>query len=216
VYPLPTDSATVILTGDAPDIGKLIAQLLLSPLTPIAVDILSTALSQKLEISNSPSLVVKFATLPESIAQQTTQLLAMGKTLGLKGGTWQGEQETRLWRGIQTGIWGQTPIACKLGVRPTSAANTIAMLDRLTENTNLATLHISSGIGATTLNDTAPIHPLRTHCEAAGGFLSVLQAPPEVKQNIDVWGIPNSAKPLMQQLKQQFDPQGVLNPGRYF
>jgi glycolate oxidase FAD binding subunit len=216
VYPYPQESATVILTGNVADLGKVISQLIRSSLTPIAVDLLSTALSQQLEISNSPSLVVKFATIPESIAQQSSQLLDLGKAWGLKGGTWEGEQEQQLWRGIQTGIWGQTPIACKLGVKPTAAADTIAMLDRLTENSNLATIHVTSGIGATTLPTAVQIAPLRTHCEAASGFLSVLQAPADLKHMIDIWGMRGNATAVMRQLKKQFDPQGILNPGRYF
>jgi glycolate oxidase FAD binding subunit len=224
VYPLPGASATVILTGDTAALTTTVRQLLASALTPMAVDVLSTALSQQLEISNTPSLVVKFATLPASIEQQSSQLLEMGKALGLKGGTWQGEPEQQLWRGIQTGIWGQTPIgvdapaaiACKLGVKPMAAVDTLAMLDRLTDNSNLGAIHVGSGVGATTLTAPEQIAPLRIHCEAAGGFLSVLQAPTAVKQSIDVWGYRSNARVLMEQLKQQFDPQGILNPGRYF
>jgi glycolate oxidase FAD binding subunit len=216
VYPLPTTSATVILTGEISALGNTLRQLLASALTPMAVDILSTALSLQLDISNTPSAVVKFATLPASIEQQSQLLLEMGKSQGLKGGIWREEQESELWQGIQTGIWGRGEIACKLGVKPMVAADTIAMLDRGSNNSNLATIHVGSGIGVTTLTTPEQIIPLRNHCEAAGGFVSVLQAPPEVKDAIDVWGIRTNAKVVMEQLKQQFDPQGILNPGKYF
>jgi glycolate oxidase FAD binding subunit len=102
VYPLPIDSGTVILTGAVDGLSKAAKILLASTLTPISVDVLSMAFSQHLEISSTPSLVVKFATIPASIAEQSAQLLAIGKGLGLKGGTWQGAQEDRLWSGIQT------------------------------------------------------------------------------------------------------------------
>jgi len=32
---------------------------------------------------------------------------------------------------------------------------------------------------------------------------------------LDVWGPPSDAQPLMVRLKQQFDPDGTLNPGRF-
>ena len=216
VYPLPTISGTVILTGAVDGLMRVAKILLASTLTPIAVDVLSTAFSQQLEISNTPSLVVKFATIPASIAQQSEQLLAIAKASGLKGGMWQGVQEEQLWSGIQTGIWGDAAIGCKLGVRSTAAVETIALLDRSTDNTAKGVIHLSSGIGACALADANPIKSLRSHCEAAGGFLSVLQAPLAVKQQIDVWGYRGNAVPLMREIKQQFDPLGILNPERCF
>ena len=65
-------------------------------------------------------------------------------------------------------------------------------------------------------SDLSNIKSLRTDCEANGGFLSVLQAPVEIKQQIDVWGYRGNAVPLMREIKQQFDPNGILNPGRCF
>jgi glycolate oxidase FAD binding subunit len=225
VYPLPANSGTVILTGAVEGLRNAAKILLASTLTPIAVDVLSTAFSQHLELSNTPSLVVKFATIPASIAEQSEQLLAIGKGLGLKGGTWQGAQEQQLWNGIQTGIWGDAPIGCKLGVRSTAAVDTIELLERAsappkggrsTANTAKGVIHLSSGIGAFALPDASQIQPIRTHCEAAGGFLSVLQAPVDVKEKIDVWGYRGNAVPLMREIKQQFDPAGILNPGKCF
>jgi glycolate oxidase FAD binding subunit len=225
VYPLPANSGTVILTGAVEGLRNAAKILLASTLTPIAVDVLSTAFSQHLEISNTPSLIVKFATIPASITEQSEQLLAIGKGLGLKGGTWQGEQEQQLWSGIQVGIWGSTPIGCKLGVRSTAAVDTIELLERAsappkggrsTANTAKGIIHLSSGIGAFALSDASQIQSLRNHCEAAGGFLSVLQAPVDIKQKIDVWGYRGNAVPLMREIKQQFDPLGILNPGRCF
>jgi glycolate oxidase FAD binding subunit len=216
VYPLPANSGTVILTGAVAGLRNAAKILLASTLTPIAVDVLSTAFSQHLELGNTPSLVVKFATIPASITEQSEQLLAIGKELGLKGGTWQGAQEQQLWSGIQTGIWGDTSIGCKLGVRSTAAVELIELLDRSTANTAKGVIHLSSGIGAFALSDTSQIQPLRTYCEANGGFLSVLQAPVDVKEKIDVWGYRGNAVPLMREIKQQFDPAGILNPGRCF
>ena len=216
VYPLPANSGTVILTGAVEGLRNTAKILLASTLTPISVDVLSTAFSQHLEISNTPSLVVKFATISASITQQSEQLLAIGKGLGLKGGIWQGTQAEQLWSSIQTGIWGEAPIGCKLGVRSTAALDTIELLDRLSLNTAKGVIHLSSGIGVCGLSDASNIKSLRTDCEANGGFLSVLQAPVEIKQQIDVWGYRGNAVPLMREIKQQFDPEGLLNPGRCF
>lgn len=216
VYPLPATTGTVILTGAVEGLIQVAKILLASTLTPIAVDVLSTAFSRHLEISNAPSLVVKFATIPESIAQQSAELLEIGKQLGLKGGIWQGDLADTTWNGIQTGIWGDAPIGCKLGVSSTAALETIALIDRSTDNLAKGVIHLQSGIGACALSDAKHIPTLRSQCEASGGFLSVLQAPEDVKQQIDIWGYRGNSVTLMKQLKQQFDPLNLLNPDRCF
>ena len=153
---------------------------------------------------------------PASIAEQSAQLLDIAKGLGLKAGIWQGTQAELLWSGIQTGIWGTTPIGCKLGVRLTAAVDTIATLDRLTDNTAKGVIHLNSGIGECALATAERIVPFRSHCEANGGFLSMLQAPPDLKHQIDVWGYRGNAVSLMKQIEHQFDPLAILNPGRCF
>jgi len=59
------------------------------------------------------------------------------------------------------------------------------------------------------------IRELRRHCRAAGGHLVVERARPEVKQGLDVWGYEAPALDLMRRIKMQFDPKGLLNPGRF-
>lgn len=43
-----------------------------------------------------------------------------------------------------------------------------------------------------------------------GGTLTVLRAPLEIKEEIDVFGELTSAYSLMVRIKQQFDPKGIL------
>jgi glycolate oxidase FAD binding subunit len=47
------------------------------------------------------------------------------------------------------------------------------------------------------------------------GTLVALACPAAVKRGLDVWGSPSDAQPLMVRLKQRFDPDGILNPGRF-
>jgi glycolate oxidase FAD binding subunit len=54
------------------------------------------------------------------------------------------------------------------------------------------------------------LQPLRTALEKEGGSLAIL-GPTE----LDAWGSPGDALPLMRALKEQFDPKGTLNPGRF-
>jgi glycolate oxidase FAD binding subunit len=60
------------------------------------------------------------------------------------------------------------------------------------------------------------VAPLREALAAEGGSLVVERAPLYLKSAADVWGpIPESALAVMRRLKAEFDPRGVLNPGRF-
>ena len=54
---------------------------------------------------------------------------------------------------------------------------------------------------------------LRRELEAAGGSLMVLKQPAEGK--LDCWGTLPDSLPLMREIKRRFDPEGILNPGRF-
>ena len=56
---------------------------------------------------------------------------------------------------------------------------------------------------------------LRAESVALGGSLVLLRCPPDVKRQIDAWGDAGDALPLMRRVKAQFDPNGILNPGRF-
>jgi glycolate oxidase FAD binding subunit len=48
-----------------------------------------------------------------------------------------------------------------------------------------------------------------------GGSLTVLHCPAGMKKNMDVWGTEPDDFPLMQRLKETWDPNGTLSPGRF-
>ncbi|MFS8514126.1 MAG: FAD-binding oxidoreductase [Planifilum fulgidum] len=62
---------------------------------------------------------------------------------------------------------------------------------------------------------TAALKRLRGRFEEPGGYLVLEQAPLEVKEKVPVWGRPPGGLFLMRRLKERFDPDGRLNPGRF-
>ncbi len=48
-----------------------------------------------------------------------------------------------------------------------------------------------------------------------GGYLVVERAGPDLKAAVDVWGPLGPELELMRRLKAEFDPKGILNPGRF-
>jgi glycolate oxidase FAD binding subunit len=56
---------------------------------------------------------------------------------------------------------------------------------------------------------------LRADLGRLGGYAVVEDAPPALRSGLDLWGPPPETLALMRALKRQWDPRGVLNPGRY-
>lgn len=61
---------------------------------------------------------------------------------------------------------------------------------------------------------TTVVEWIRSTCVAQEGSLIILEADAELKTRIDVWG-PVKGLKLMQGIKERFDPQRTLNPGRF-
>jgi glycolate oxidase FAD binding subunit len=59
------------------------------------------------------------------------------------------------------------------------------------------------------------IASLRGFLAPTGGTAVLLKAPLALRQKVDFWGDAGTALPLMKRVKQQFDPRGILNRGRF-
>jgi glycolate oxidase FAD binding subunit len=56
---------------------------------------------------------------------------------------------------------------------------------------------------------------LRAALAVEGGYAVVEDAPDQLRADLDLWGAPPETLLLMRALKAQWDPRGILNPGRY-
>src|SRR2546421_5736426 len=74
----------------------------------------------------------------------------------------------------------------------------------------------AAGIAHWSLPDDAEsIRKVRTRAEAAGGTLVMLAASEDLIRSVGAWGTPPPTLEIMRRIKHAFDPDGVLNPGRF-
>lgn len=59
------------------------------------------------------------------------------------------------------------------------------------------------------------IAELRRMAQGRGGGLVILHAPAEIAHQLDAWGEVRETADLMRALKERFDPNSLLNPGRF-
>ncbi len=222
VYPLPEASGTVVLTGEADAIALASTTLKSSALTPNSADLLSTQLVASLGIGQGLGLIASFASMTESVKEQSTRLIDVGEKLGLKGGLYSADDEADLWQKLRSQMTASTTepvITCKIGVIPSAAVAILTQMDSLAEQGGSGLIHASSGLGLLRLETSAKmletVLKLRSLCLANKGFLTILEAPITLKQQLDVWGYTGNALNIMRRIKQQFDPENLLSPDRF-
>jgi len=222
LYPVQEASGTVVLTGDADAIASTTQTLLASALTPTAADLLSSGLVKQLDIGQGMGLMVRFQSVTDSVQEQSSRLLEVGQQLGLQGTLYQDNDAASLWQSLPEQIWRMpqsTSITCKIGIVPTAAVMTLTVLDTLTSGTGLGLIHAGSGLGKVRFEPETVkpeiILKMREDCQSHNGFLTVLEAPISVKQQLDVWGYSGNALDIMRQIKQKFDPKSLLSPNRF-
>ncbi len=221
LYPLPEASRTLLCTGNLVNITQAAQTLLSSALTPTSFDLLSPRLAQELGAEANLGLLVRFEGIPASVQEQSDRLHHLATTCNLQTQTYQDQDEASLWQGLTNQIFphSQTPtITCKIGIIPTAAAQLLQSLHNF-DRSSLGLINAGSGVGWLHLDPltTSPeiITKLRQQCQNDQGYLSLLAAPTEYKQQLDVWGYSGNALEIMQKLKQQFDPQAILSPQRF-
>ncbi|MDX2212525.1 MAG: FAD-binding oxidoreductase [Oculatellaceae cyanobacterium bins.114] len=219
VYPLPEASRTVVLIGGATAIAQVTHTLLASALTPSAVELISPHLSQTVGLSSDIGLVVRFQSIAVSVEKQAEQLLQVGEALGLEAVALDDAHQSTLWQALRKPMESdaqESTILVKLGVVSNQVVN---LLDKMSHfiPEGACSIHASSGLGLLRCGQEAlpKLMTLRQLCEAHQGFLTVLKAPTEFKQRFDLWGYNGNALSLMQKLKDQFDPNQLLNPQRF-
>jgi glycolate oxidase FAD binding subunit len=63
--------------------------------------------------------------------------------------------------------------------------------------------------------DLEKVRTARVAAESAGGSLILMAASPDTTAALGAWGTPPPTLELMRRIKRAFDPQGILNPGRF-
>jgi len=85
---------------------------------------------------------------------------------------------------------------------------------------NIAAVAQATGLMTVALNPAADaaitlIERLRAKLVDLGGSVVALQVPDSLRGRIDVWDCNSDALPLMREIKRRFDPNRILNPGRF-
>ena len=181
----------------AEPLGSWMLKLLHEQLSTLSIQLRSTAEGFHLDI--------QLASLPEVLQTQADLLESLGRVEGLAievatPAVWDARQQ----------LFTQD-LVCKATMLPSEIASFAERVRSLGgESATQATGIMTACFPAAAANQ---LPQLRRDLEAASGSLVVLKQPAE--SNLDCWGTLPDSLPLMREIKGRFDPEGVLNPGRF-
>lgn len=220
--PLPTSDQMTILAADdfAAALAAGRAAMRAEPSLQAAVALSADAAG---ELAGGAALALRMSGLEQAVVESLTRATDAARTAGATGGaaTDQGVIET--WQAIFD-LELATPadqLRLRLGVPPASLAEAVGHVRASVPGAARWIAAVDSGLlfvdtPCADLDEAARgIEAARAALAPLGGNLTVEQAPPELKQRVDVWGPAGEGGRLMHRVKQEFDPHRTLNPGRF-
>jgi glycolate oxidase FAD binding subunit len=166
--------------------------------------------TQSLQLRSNPSgfaLDVRLSTLPEVIRDQAAALSKLAGSVQLEAT----DADSDVWNARQALVDHAGSFDIKATMLPSDISPIAAMVHSLggisvTQATGIMTANIPAAAYA-------QLEHLRQKLEAGKGSLTVLYRPVDAPHVAST--VPSDTLPLMRELKHRFDPNRILNPGRF-
>ena len=234
--PLPAGQATVVATFDssreALDAGLSIMHSQILPLALTAFDGEVNKRADVVPVSDSYLLAIRLGGRPLTLKRMVTDASALSRKAGAKKvETLDETNGITLWRRIADFGWDGQPapvMAARASVLPSRVPELIESVHRSAAPSELQTAIVSHpGFGNVLIfwfagDEGAPdeavlkaLSKARDAAHAAEGTMIIDRCPSEVKSQLDVWDEVGDSLSIMRRMKAQYDPKGILNPGRF-
>jgi glycolate oxidase FAD binding subunit len=162
------------------------------------------------------ALDIRIAAVPECLNDYAARIQNIFGALAVT------ESSEAVWRARQRLFDRSDAVVLKVSVLPSEICSVISVLQQSETETGLdvAVVGQATGLMTVAFNPAggaaiALIERLRASLVAVGGSVVALHVPDGLRGTIDVWGCGSDALPLMREIKRRFDPNRILNPGRF-
>jgi glycolate oxidase FAD binding subunit len=220
----PYESTLIFFADDVDLLLSLAGRISGSDVHPTSCELLSPRDPNMPVEAASFALVLRFLNEIETVKSQVQDALQLGQ--GLRSTLLRDEDTRSFWRDYyESETVGQWSYNLRLSVLPADLELTIDDLSYVMPGMSWRA-HAANGVlraraksGPLAEMETEErvkrIIELRRRMQSRGGQLTILSAPDDVIDQVDVWGGIGATEGLMRALKEKFDPQNQLNPGRF-
>ncbi len=220
--PIPESAATLVASGPLAQALRLVDELSQSTLLPAAIAILSSDLFKATSTApEMPAVAVWAEGFEEAVARHLRELQELAGGIGLTAEILRGETHQRLWEHLRDFGANGKDIVYRITIPSASVAEVVEKIDKWIAADRPARYIAHAGCGTVWCSlDAVPpnaewFSTLSALAQEQRGHVVMVAAPPAFKEGIDVWGPPPLSLAIMREIKHQFDPQGILNPGRF-
>ncbi len=170
-------------------------------------------------LSDQPTLLLRANGLESAANEVLAQALAAAQDAGLDGPVKRAANIVETWQAIAD-LELQTPptaMRLRIGLPPANLIRAHDLIANRLEQTAAVVTAADSGLiylGVSSV-DSQAIGELRQALGPLQARLTVESAPPDYKRSCNIWGPAGPGARLMHNIKRQFDPNSILNPGRF-
>ena len=214
--PYPESIATAVIAGDSiSEMFDAARRIMASDLRPVSVLLTNVVTPSLCEVNTgSWLLLIRFADDASSVAHQMRRIQAVARA----GESVAREEDDLLWTEIGDAHQTEANV-----VRMSSPVSSVeSLVDRALEVMPRSSVQADVGAGSVRVafdseDETAGgiIRGLRTSAEGLGGVLTIERSDLATRRQIDTWGEVGPTVTLMRSIKARFDPNAILNPGRF-
>jgi len=216
--PLHERASTILVTSELRGpLFQLARRVLASELQPASV-VLTTRLSPKLVASPLPSdaLLIRFVDNEQTVEHQVDWVIR-AIDQNSKADLLSANEADSIWAEVADFDEQATRvrISVPLSAMPAELETALLVNAECVATADIGTGIIRMGFDSDERSVVDQIKRLRANAAAAGGTLLIEKASADVRREVDAWGDAGPAAALMRTIKESFDPQSVLNPGRF-
>ena len=226
LYPIQPSSKTIIAyINNLDDINGINQKILNSDTLLTCFELCSKGLSSDNKTSFYALKIENVKTAVDSQTDQLENLLRQYKIENRQ--IISGREEKAFWERITNFYWRnklKNNISLRIRVPISNVFEIVSIIEDFDQRTkSKLKLSASIGLGIINLNLENELSILKNSyvllskkLTTLGGNITILSAPTQFKEDLDIWGkVDSGTLNLMRNIKHRFDPDNILNPGRF-
>ncbi len=212
--PIPKSSRTVVIQClDAMQVGECVGELMSTSLMPSA-----------LEVQGAPyRLLVRFESLEAVTEEQAIRTSALPTASRCEISVMRNDKEQQCWNDHALRPWRGSGSVLKVSFKPSYLTEVLQEIQTLCAAHEVTTDVVGRaavgslmvGIEGEFDNQAVVIRALRSAVKLRSGHAVFLRGPLAIRSKIDEWGDLGDGEMVMRAIKQNFDPTGMMSPGRW-
>jgi glycolate oxidase FAD binding subunit len=215
VAPIAESNATLVAVGSLMQVRQLAKALAASKLLPTAVFLSNQPTEESWRVS------VAFEGFESSVARQLSDVASMAQGISMNAEQFRAEKHQSVWQEIRDFPLQPDRLIYRVTVPRASVMEIVNIAKSWRADWHNPVIVADIVMGTVWIAQTAHLESaeefprLMALAQQRHGHAVMFAAPSELKSAIDVWGPAPPSFPLTREIKHQFDPKGILSPGRF-